>query len=161
VTGRKVLVVDDDPDILEIVRVNLEAVRYQVVGASTGAEGLAKVRSDHPDLVVLDVLLPEIDGWEVLRRIEADAETAGVPVIMLTCKSEDADILRGLEEGAAEYVTKPFYPENLVASVNILLNVFDQTMRDERRRQLIARRQRLMSRGSGPGAAMGSGPVWH
>ncbi len=140
----KILVVDDDPDIYEIVETNLEGAGYQVVGASDGAEGLRKVRSENPDLVILDVLMPEMDGWEVLRNVERDPQTAGVPVIMLTCKSEDLDILRGLEEGAVEYVTKPFYPENLVASVKILLNVFDHPMREERRKQLIARRQRLM-----------------
>ncbi len=141
---RKILVVDDDPDIYEIVQTNLEGAGYTVVGASDGAEGLRKIRAENPDLVILDVLMPEMDGWEVLRRVEADPQLAGVPVIMLTCKSEDLDILRGLVEGAVEYVTKPFYPENLVASVTILLNVFDPTMREERRQQLIARRQRLL-----------------
>ncbi len=144
---RKILVVDDDPDIFEIVQTNLEGAGYEVVGASDGSEGLRKVLAENPDLVILDVLMPEMDGWEVLRQIEADPRTAGLPIIMLTCKSEDADILRGLEEGAVEYVTKPFYPENLVASVKILLNVFDQPMREERRQQLITRRQRLLGRG--------------
>ncbi len=142
----KILVVDDEPDIFEIVRANLEGAGYDVVGASDGTEGLRKIRTENPDLVILDVLMPRMDGWEVLAQIEANPGTAGLPVIMLTCKTEDADILRGLEEGAVEYVTKPFYPENLVASVKILLNVFDQPMREERRQQLIARRQRLMGR---------------
>lgn len=141
---RKILVIDDEPDIFVIVQTNLEGAGYAVVGARDGVDGLRKTRTENPDLVILDVLMPEMDGWEVLRRIEADPQTAGLPVIMLTCKSEDADILRGLEEGAVEYVTKPFYPENLVASVKILLSVFDQPMREERRQQLIARRQRLM-----------------
>jgi DNA-binding response OmpR family regulator len=154
---RKILVVDDDPDIYIIVQTNLEAAGYEVVGASNGAEGLRKVREENPDLVILDVLMPEMDGWEVLAQIEADPRTAGMPVIMLTCKSEDTDILRGLEEGAVEYVTKPFYPENLVASVKILLSVFDQPMREERRQQLIARRQRLM--GLGPAAITSGAPT--
>lgn len=141
---RKILVVDDDPDIFVIVQTNLEGAGYEVVGASDGVEGIEKIRTQNPDLVILDVLMPEMDGWEVLSQIESDPRTAGLPVIMLTCKSEDTDILRGLEEGAVEYVTKPFYPENLVASVKILLNVFDHPMREERRQQLIARRQRLM-----------------
>jgi DNA-binding response OmpR family regulator len=141
---RRILVVDDDPDIFEIVQVNLEGAGFDVIGASNGVEALRRIRRDNADLVVLDVLMPEMDGWEVLREVEADPRTAGVPVIMLTCKSEDSDILRGLEEGAVEYVTKPFYPENLIASVKILLNVFDQPMREERRKQLIARWQRLM-----------------
>ena len=146
--GPKILVVDDDPDIFEIVETNLVGAGYRVVRAGDGAEGLRKVRSEQPDLVILDVLMPELTGWEVLAEIEADPATAGLPVIMLTCKSEDQDILRGLEEGAVEYLTKPFYPENLVASVKILLGVFDRAMRDERRLQLIARRRRLMAASS-------------
>ena len=146
--GPKILVVDDDPDIFEIVETNLIGAGFRVVRAGDGAEGLRKVRSEQPDLVILDVLMPELTGWEVLAEIEADPATAGLPVIMLTCKSEDQDILRGLEEGAVEYLTKPFYPENLVASAKILLGVFDRAMRDERRLQLIARRRRLMAASS-------------
>lgn len=143
--SQRVLIVDDDPDIVEIVRINLEAAGFETLAAGDGAEGLEKVTADQPDLVVLDVLMPEMDGWEVLRRIERNPETAGVPVVMLTCRGEDADILRGLEDGAVEYITKPFYPENVVATVKILLNVFDPRMREERRKQLVARRQRLMN----------------
>lgn len=154
---RRILVVDDDPDIFEIVQVNLEGAGFEVIGASNGLEALRRIRRESADLVILDVLMPEMDGWEVLREIEVNPRTAGMPVIMLTCKSEDNDILRGLEEGAVEYVTKPFYPDNLVASVKILLNVFDQPMRDERRRQLIARRQRLM--GLNPAAITAPRPL--
>lgn len=146
-TRGKVLVVDDDPDIYQIAEANLVAAGYEVRGAADGLEGLRMVREYAPDVVVLDVLMPELDGWEVLAQIESDPETAGIPVVMLTCRSEDADILRGLEQGAVEYITKPFYPEDLVASVTIILSVFDNVLRDERRRQLIARRRRLMSAG--------------
>jgi DNA-binding response OmpR family regulator len=146
-TRGRVLVVDDDPDIYQIAEANLAAAGYEVRGAADGLEGLRMVREYAPDVVVLDVLMPELDGWEVLSRIESDPETAGIPVVMLTCRSEDADILRGLEQGAVEYITKPFYPEDLVASVTIILSVFDSVLRDERRRQLIARRRRLMSAG--------------
>jgi two-component system response regulator RpaA len=139
-----ILVVDDDPDICEIVKVNLEGVGYDVRVASDGAAGLAMARELRPDLIVLDVLMPELDGWQVLERLAKDPATAGLPVIMLTCKGEDQDILHGLDQGAVEYLTKPFYPENLVASVKILLDVFDPSMRDYRRQQLIARRQRLI-----------------
>ncbi len=141
-----ILVVDDDPDICEIVRANLEGAGYDVVVAADGASGLAAAREIQPDLVILDVLMPELDGWQVLEALEKDPVTAGRPVIMLTCKGDDQDILRGLGQGAVEYFTKPFYPENLVASVKILLDVFDAPMRDHRRQQLIARRQRLMVR---------------
>jgi DNA-binding response OmpR family regulator len=139
-----VLVVDDDPDICEIVRVNLEGAGYRVRVAPDGLVGLAAVREERPDLIVLDVLMPELDGWQVLDRLVRDPETAGLPVIMLTCKGDDQDILRGLDHGAVDYLTKPFYPENLVANVKILLDVFDQRTRDQRRQQLIARRQRLI-----------------
>ena len=141
-----IMVVDDDPDICEIVRANLEGAGYDVVVAADGAAGLAAAREILPDLVILDVLMPELDGWQVLEALERDPITAGRPVIMLTCKGDDQDILRGLGQGAVEYFTKPFYPENLVASVKILLDVFDAPMRDHRRQQLIARRQRLMER---------------
>jgi DNA-binding response OmpR family regulator len=141
-----ILVIDDDPDICEIVQVNLEGAGYDVVVAADGASGLATARDIQPDLVILDVLMPELDGWQVLEALEKDPLTAGRPVIMLTCKGDDQDILRGLGQGAVEYFTKPFYPENLVASVKILLDVFDAPMRDHRRQQLIARRQRLMER---------------
>ena len=139
-----ILVVDDEPDICEIVKVNLEGAGYAVAIANDGAAGLRLARDVRPDLVVLDVLMPELDGWEVLDRLVKDPATTDLPVIMLTCKSEDEDVLRGLHNGAVEYVTKPFYPENLVASVKILLEVFDASMRDHRRHQLIARRQRLI-----------------
>src|SRR5579875_455848 len=141
-----ILVVDDDPDICEIVRVNLEGAGYDVVVAADGAAGLAAAREILPDLIILDVLLPELDGWQVLEELERDPTTAGRPVVMLTCKGDDQDVLRGLGLGAVEYLTKPFYPENLVASVRILLDVFDASMRDHRRQQLIARRRRLIER---------------
>lgn len=143
---QKILVVDDDRDICEIVQVNLEGAGYQVAIATDGAAGLAAAREVQPDLIILDVLMPELDGWQVLEALERDPLTAGQPVIMLTCKGDDQDVLRGLSQGAVEYFTKPFYPENLVASVKILLDVFDASMRDHRRQQLIARRQRLMER---------------
>jgi two-component system, OmpR family, alkaline phosphatase synthesis response regulator PhoP len=156
VSKQKVLVVDDEHDIVEIVKANLEGTGFDVVVAYDGSEGLAKIKSENPDLVILDVLLPGIDGWDVLRAIEADSDMAGLPVIMLTSKTEDADILRGLVEGAVEYFTKPFYPENLVASAKILLDVFDRRLREERRQHLIAQRQRLM--GMNP-ASITSGPT--
>jgi two-component system, OmpR family, alkaline phosphatase synthesis response regulator PhoP len=154
-TRQKILVVDDEPDIVEIVQTNLEGSGFQVVTAKNGAQALQKVKAENPDLVILDVLMPELDGWDVLRAIESDSQTAGLPVIMLTSKTEDADILRGLVEGAVEYFTKPFYPENLVASAKILLDVFDRRLREERRQHLIAQRQRLM--GMNP-ASITAGP---
>jgi len=136
-----ILVIDDDADICEIVRVNLEGFGYAVITGNDGEHGLELARKSQPDLIILDVLMPNMDGWQVLREIEKDHQLAGIPVVMLTCRSEEQDVLRGLSHGAIEYVTKPFYPENLVASVKILLDVFDPAMRQERRQQLIARRK--------------------
>lgn len=143
-TSQSVLVVDDDPDICEIVRVNLEGAGYRVRIASDGLAGLHAAREERPDLIVLDVLMPELDGWQVLDRLMREPETVGLPVIMLTCRGDDQDILHGLDHGAVDYLTKPFYPEDLVANVKILLDVFDPAMRDQRRQQLILRRQRLI-----------------
>lgn len=139
-----VLIVDDEPGILAIAQANLEGQGFRVRCAATGAAALREVKVARPDLVVLDLMLPDIEGWEVLRRLEADPETAGTPVILLTALAADADVLRGLEQGAVEYITKPFYPEDLVASVKINLQVFDSTLRDGRRQELIARRRRLI-----------------
>jgi two-component system phosphate regulon response regulator PhoB len=141
----KILVVDDEPGVVEIAQVNLEPEGYTVLGASDGLEGLAKIRSAKPNLVILDIMMPQMDGWEMLQRMEADPEMAGIPVIMLTAKTQNEDILRGLEGGAVEYITKPFYPENLVASVHIILKAFDPRLRQGWRENLIARRKRLMS----------------
>src|SRR5215210_2345440 len=144
VTGRKVLVIDDEPGIIEIVEANLEGDGFEVISAANGKEGLEKIKSDSPDLVVLDVMMPEMDGWEVLRRIEQDPNIAGLPVIMLTAKAADEDYIHGLEEGAVEYITKPFYPQELVNRIKITLMVLNPRMRDERRRNLVIKRKRLM-----------------
>lgn len=144
VTGRKVLVIDDEPGIIEIVEANLEGDGFEVISASNGKEGLEKIKSEQPELVVLDVMMPEMDGWEVLRSLEKDEDTAGLPVIMLTAKAADEDYIYGLEEGAVEYITKPFLPQELVNRIKITLMVLNPRMRDERRRNLITKRKRLM-----------------
>ena len=144
-----ILVVDDEPGIVDIARANLESQGYRVIGAYDGTEALAKMRAEKPDLVVLDILMPEMDGWEVLEQIEMDGNLAGIPVIMLTARASDDDVLRGLEAGAVEYMTKPFYPQELVASVKINLEVFDPELRQQHRRLLAEKRKRLMAaRGS-------------
>jgi two-component system alkaline phosphatase synthesis response regulator PhoP len=139
-----ILVVDDEPGLREIVRVNLEAAGYRVLEAAEGQEALDLVEREHPDLLILDLMLPGMDGWEVLRRLESRPETAGLPVIILTARAGDEDRLRGLEEGAVQYITKPFYPEDLVATVKIILQVFNAGMRQQYRQQLIAQRRKLL-----------------
>lgn len=142
--GRKILVIDDEPGIVEIVQVNLEGDGFDVISASNGREGLEKIKAEQPELVVLDVMMPEMDGWDVLRNVEQDPDIAGMPVIMLTAKAADEDYIHGLEEGAVEYITKPFLPQELVNRIKITLMVLNPRMRDERRRNLIAKRKRLM-----------------
>jgi two-component system phosphate regulon response regulator PhoB len=117
----KILVVDDEEDILELVRFNLSREGCQVFCASSGEEALRLVRSETPDLIVLDLMLPGIDGLEVTRRLKSDPNTKHIPIVMLTAKGEEADIVTGLELGADDYVTKPFSPRILVARVRAVL----------------------------------------
>ena len=140
-----ILVVDDEPGIVDIARTNLEGLGYRVVSAGNGLEALELIRQESPDLVILDILMPEMDGWEVLEKVEADPEMAGIPIIMLTARVSDEDVLRGLESGAVEYMTKPFYPQELVAAVKINLDVFDPQLRQQNRQLLADKRRRLIS----------------
>ena len=113
-----VLVVDDERNITELVRMYLRADGFRVETASSGEQALEKVRSSCPDVVVLDLMMPGLDGWEVCRRLRASANT---PIIMLTARTDDVDKIVGLELGADDYVTKPFNPRELVARVKAVL----------------------------------------
>jgi two-component system phosphate regulon response regulator PhoB len=117
----KILVVEDNPDILELVAYNLEAQGYEVVRAMTGENGLSQAARAEPDLVILDVMLPGINGLDVCRKLKQQESTRSLPVILLTAKSEDTDIISGLELGADDYITKPFSPKVLIARVRALL----------------------------------------
>lgn len=116
----KILVVDDEQSIRELITFNLEKAGYQVLCAEDGLEAL-KLMQDKVDLVVLDLMLPEVDGLEVCRRLKGEQQTAGVPVIMLTAKDEEIDKILGLELGADDYLTKPFSPRELVARIKAVL----------------------------------------
>jgi two-component system phosphate regulon response regulator PhoB len=116
-----ILVVEDEEDILELLRYNLTKEGYGVLGAATGEEALKAARERLPDLVLLDLMLPNLDGLEVCRRLQQEARTRRLPIIMLTAKGEEADIVAGLELGAADYVTKPFSPRVLLARVRAVL----------------------------------------
>ena len=118
---RHMLVVEDDEDILELVAYNLVKAGYRVTRAATGREALARVAEEPPDLVVLDLMLPETDGTEVCRRLKGDANTSAIPVVMLTAKGEESDIVAGLELGADDYITKPFSPKVLLARIRAVL----------------------------------------
>lgn len=115
---KKVLVVDDDPTLLRLVEYTFAEEAQQVFTASNGAEGLRQFYANQPDLVILDVAMPEMDGYETCRRIR---QLADVPIIMLTAFGQNEDIIRGLEAGADDYVTKPFSPEVLVARAKAVL----------------------------------------
>lgn len=117
----RVLVVDDEPDLLELVRINLAQAGFDVETAETGEEGIARARRNRPDLVVLDVMLPDLAGTEVCRRMRADPELAGLPILMLTAKSEEVDRVVGFELGVDDYVTKPFSPRELTLRVQAIL----------------------------------------
>ena len=117
----RVLVVDDEDDLLELVRYNLAKDGYEVECVGSGEQALLSARANPPDLVVLDLMLPAVDGLEVCRRLKADAKTRDVLIVMLTAKGEEADMVAGLERGADDYIAKPFSPRVLSARVRALL----------------------------------------
>ena len=117
----RILVVDDEPDILELIRYNLTRNNYDMTGVASGEEAFASVRTSPPDLVVLDLMLPGVDGLEVCRRLKNDGRTADIPVIILSAKGEEADVVTGLELGADDYLTKPFSPRVLLARIKAVL----------------------------------------
>ncbi|HUF48039.1 MAG TPA: response regulator transcription factor [Vicinamibacterales bacterium] len=117
----RVLVVEDSQDIADLIRHFLEKAGHEVVLLGSGGDALRRARVDRPDLVVLDLMLPGLDGLHVCQALRADATTAAIPIIMLTARAEESDRIRGLELGADDYVTKPFSPRELAARVGALL----------------------------------------
>src|SRR5580692_8440612 len=113
----RILVVDDEPDVLDLVTYNLGQAGFQTDTAADGAEGLRKARSNAPDLILLDLMLPELDGLEVCKLLRRDSKTSAIPIIMLTAKASEMDRIIGLELGAVDYVPKPFSPRELVLRV--------------------------------------------
>ncbi|HEX6798109.1 MAG TPA: response regulator transcription factor [Ktedonobacterales bacterium] len=113
-----VLVVDDEPRLVDVVRMNLEVEGYRVVAAASGMEALERLKQDLPDLVILDVMMPEMDGYETLRRLR---EVSSVPVIMLTVRQDEQDRIRGLEIGADDYLGKPYSPRELQSRIKAVL----------------------------------------
>ncbi len=119
--GQQVLVVEDERDIRNLIVLHLERAGFRCRTAANGAEALRAVRTSLPDVLVLDLMLPEVDGLEVCRRLRSEPATAGVPIIMLTAKADEVDRVVGLEMGADDYVVKPFSPKELVARVRAVL----------------------------------------
>ncbi|NIA08471.1 MAG: response regulator [Nitrospiraceae bacterium] len=118
---QKILVVDDEEDILELLRFNFSQEGYQVSCAISGESALALVQSEGPDLIVLDLMLPDIDGLEVTKRLKNNPDARNIPIVMLTAKGEETDIVMGLELGADDYITKPFSPRVLLARTKAVL----------------------------------------
>jgi DNA-binding response OmpR family regulator len=119
--GETVLIVDDEPNIIELARMYLEQEGFRVESAPDGATALKRIAHQPPAVLVLDLMLPEVDGWEVCRRVRAGTAAPDLPIIILTARDDDVDKIVGLELGADDYVTKPFNPRELVARVRALL----------------------------------------
>lgn len=117
----RILVVEDDEDILQLLKYNLAKEGYGVATVTSGEEALKALKAEAPDLVLLDLMLPGVDGLEVSRMLKRDARTSQIPIIMLTAKGEEADIVTGLELGADDYITKPFSPRVMLARVRAVL----------------------------------------
>ena len=118
---RKILIVEDDRDIVEMITYNLRADGYEVLSAFTGKDGITLARRERPDLIILDIMLPVMDGFEVCRVLKSTEATACVPIIILSAKSQETDKIVGLELGADDYVTKPFSPRELIARIKAVL----------------------------------------
>jgi two-component system, OmpR family, phosphate regulon response regulator PhoB len=119
--GGRVLIVEDEPDIRELLAFHLEREGYHVTRSRTGADALRQVRARPPDLILLDLMLPELGGLDVCRRLRQDPRTASVPIVMLTARGEEVDRILGLELGADDYIVKPFSPKEVVARVRAVL----------------------------------------
>jgi two-component system alkaline phosphatase synthesis response regulator PhoP len=138
-----VLVVDDEAEIRELCRVNLEFEGFDVVEAKNGSEAIDMARRLHPDLVFLDLMMPGVDGWDVLQALKSDDDLAAIPVILLTAKSGEADQMRGWQEGILEYVSKPFNPLSLAEWARRAMVPRDPAD-DEQRRQRVLEQLRLL-----------------
>ena len=135
VARKKIVVIEDEPDIQEVIDYNLTREGYTVITADSGDEGVRKVVNEAPDLVLLDLLLPGLDGIEVCRKLKMDPVTQKIPIIMVSAKGEESDVVLGLGVGADDYVTKPFRPKELVARVRAVLRrgvLQDDEARSER-----------------------------
>ncbi len=134
----RVLVIDDEPPIRLLCRVNLEAEGMEVLEASDGPTGLEKARNEEPDVILLDVMMPGLDGWQVAEELLDSESTSSIPIVFLTARAEVRDRARGLDLGGIDYVTKPFNPVELAPLVLDLIDRVDRGERDELRREKIA-----------------------
>ena len=142
----RVLVIDDEAPIRLLCRVNLEAEGMEVLEAEDGPKGLEKARTDNPDVVLLDVMMPGLDGWRVAEELLEDPSTSGIPIIFLTARAELRDRARGLDIGGLDYITKPFNPVELAPIVRELLERVESGQREEVRRAKLAELRSLIER---------------
>ena len=140
----RVLVIDDEAPIRLLCRVNLEAEKMEVLEAADGPSGLEKARDEKPDVILLDVMMPALDGWRVAEQLLEDGQTSDIPIIFLTARAEFRDRARGLDIGGVDYVTKPFNPLELAPLVRDLLTRIERGERDELRREKLADLEALM-----------------
>ena len=132
----RVLVIEDERDVAELMRYNLAREGYEVRLCSSGIEGLEQARESRPDIVLLDIMVPQLNGWEVCRRLKQDRELRGIPVIMVTGRVEEGDKVLGFEMGADDYVTKPFSPRELLARVRAVMRRSKPTAADGKKTKL-------------------------
>ena len=140
----RVLVIDDEAPIRLLCRVNLEAEKMEVLEASDGPTGLTTAREQQPDVILLDVMMPALDGWRVAEELLEDERTKDIPIIFLTARAEFRDRARGLDIGGVDYVTKPFNPLELAPLVRELLDRIDRGERDDLRREKLSELRSLM-----------------
>ena len=143
----KVLVVEDEAPIRLLCRVNLEAERIDVVEAENGLAGLEKARTERPDVILLDVMMPGLNGWQVAEQLLDDPATRNIPIVFLTARAEIRDRARGLDLGGIDYVTKPFNPLELAQLVRRVAERRTPVERDEARREKLSRLRSLLERG--------------
>ena len=129
--AKTILVVDDERHIVRLVQVNLERAGYEVTTAYDGVEALEAVQSELPDMIILDVMMPRMDGFETLKKLRADDKSKEIPVIMLTAKAQDADIFKGWSSGVDSYLTKPFNPRELLAFVDRIFQSLEHPPEDD------------------------------
>jgi two-component system alkaline phosphatase synthesis response regulator PhoP len=142
----RVLVIDDEAPIRLLCRVNLEAEGIDVLEAADGPAGLEKARAERPDVILLDVMMPGLDGWRVAEELLDDSATAQIPIVFLTARAELRDRARGIDLGGVDYITKPFNPVELAAMVRGLLGRVDAGERDELRREKLSELRSMIER---------------
>jgi DNA-binding response OmpR family regulator len=133
----KILVVEDEQPIRKLIDLNLRLENHEVITAADGYEALQQTEAGQPDLIILDIMLPGLDGWEVLKRLREDVEFQDTPVVVLTALVQDVDIIRGWQLGADEYITKPFSPVALVKTVQMVLNRTPEERKSRREREVV------------------------